>query len=68
MNPTIPAHQIRRAEPDEAPAIAAVLQAAFLVYQPLYTPGGFAATTPTETEIRRRWDAGPGWQGPHGDS
>jgi ribosomal protein S18 acetylase RimI-like enzyme len=52
---------IRGAAPDEAPAIAAVLQAAFLVYQPLYTPGGFGATTPTETEIRRRWDEGPVW-------
>jgi GNAT superfamily N-acetyltransferase len=56
-----PRIQIREATLDEAEAIAVVLRAAFVEYEPLYTPGGFAATTPTPEQIVGRWAAGPVW-------
>lgn len=53
--------EIRTASPADAAAIAAVLSAAFLEYQPLYTPKGYAATTPDESVIRNRFAEGKTW-------
>lgn len=53
--------EVRSAVPAEADAIASVLLRAFIEYEPLYTPGGFAATTPAAERIRQRWDEGPVW-------
>jgi putative acetyltransferase len=52
---------IRRASVDEAEAIAAILYEAFAEYESLYTPEGFAATTPTAEQIQQRWSEGPVW-------
>lgn len=53
--------RIRRADVTDAAAIADVLRRAFLEFEPLYTPQGFAATTPAEFQIRRRIEEGPAW-------
>ncbi|HSA92650.1 MAG TPA: GNAT family N-acetyltransferase [Terriglobales bacterium] len=53
--------RIRTAAPTEAAAIAAILYESFLEYKPIYTPEGFAATTPPAAEIERRFDEGPIW-------
>ncbi|MEW6084676.1 MAG: GNAT family N-acetyltransferase [Chloroflexota bacterium] len=53
--------QINRANIDQAPIIAEVLHQAFLEYEHLYTPQGFAATTPTAEQIQNRWSEGPVW-------
>ncbi len=45
----------------DAETIAAILLDAFREFEPLYTPGGFRATTPTAAEIRARWAEGPSW-------
>ena len=52
---------VRLASPDDAGPIAAVLLAAFRGFEPLYTPQGFRATTPTADEITRRFAEGPSW-------
>lgn len=52
---------IRNAVVDESSAIASILRQAFIEYKPLYTPDGFAATTPTSDQIRERWGEGPVW-------
>lgn len=52
---------IRSATPEDIPAVASALLAAFAEYEPIYTPGGFAATTPTSDQIRNRFDDGPVW-------
>jgi N-acetylglutamate synthase-like GNAT family acetyltransferase len=57
-NPSI---QIRLASAADVPAISAILSRAFAEFEPVYTPGGFAATTPTADEIEARWDEGPVW-------
>ena len=41
--------------------IASALYDSFKEYEPLYTPGGFKATTPTADVIRPRIDEGPMW-------
>jgi GNAT superfamily N-acetyltransferase len=41
--------------------MAAVLLAAFRDFEPLYTPPGFRATTPTAEEIVLRLAEGPSW-------
>lgn len=53
--------RIRLADSIDAPAVAAVLSAAFADYRPLYTAGGYAATTPGPDEVRRRMSEGPVW-------
>jgi N-acetylglutamate synthase-like GNAT family acetyltransferase len=58
MSPRV---SIREAYPADAEAIASLLKAAFLEFEPLYTPGGFRATTPTAEEIRPRFAEGPIW-------
>jgi len=52
---------IRNAAIDESPSIASVLRQSFIEYEPLYTPAGFSATTPTSDQIRERWSEGPVW-------
>jgi GNAT superfamily N-acetyltransferase len=52
---------VRRADPDDAEAIAAVLRSAFASYESSYTPAAFAATTPSSEEIARRFGEGPIW-------
>jgi GNAT superfamily N-acetyltransferase len=44
-----------------AEAIAAILLEAFREFEPLYTPGGFRATTPTASEVAARLPEGPVW-------
>lgn len=56
-----PAPQIRLALPTDIPAIASALLQSFAEFEPLYTPGGFAATTPTAKQITARWHEGPVW-------
>jgi putative acetyltransferase len=53
--------QIRRAEPEDAFAIAKVLHDAFVEFETLYTPEGFAATTPNSLQIVVRMKEGPVW-------
>jgi len=55
------APQIRLALPADAHAIASVLLQSFAEFEPLYTPGGFAATTPAAEQIAARWHEGPVW-------
>jgi putative acetyltransferase len=55
------APKIRLALPGDIPAIASLLLQSFAEYEPLYTPGGFAATTPTAEQIAARWHEGPIW-------
>ena len=59
--------QIRLASASDADSIAAVLHAAFVEYEPRYTPGGFAATTPSAEQINQRLSEGPIWVALHGD-
>src|SRR6478609_21830 len=61
MTASIPPIEICLAAPSDAQAIAAVLHTAFIEFEPIYTPGGFAATTPTAEQIEARWDEGPVW-------
>jgi N-acetylglutamate synthase-like GNAT family acetyltransferase len=53
--------RIRPASPADAGAIASLLRAAFAEFEPLYTPQGFRATTPTSEEILPRFAEGPIW-------
>jgi GNAT superfamily N-acetyltransferase len=53
--------QLRRADPDDATAIATVLYESFVEFKPLYTDGGFAATTPGAELICVRMSEGPVW-------
>jgi ribosomal protein S18 acetylase RimI-like enzyme len=53
--------RIRTAVPEDAGAISSLLREAFVEFEPLYTPGGFAATTPAAAEIAERWAEGPVW-------
>jgi GNAT superfamily N-acetyltransferase len=53
--------RVRLATPDDAPSIAALLYDSFKEYEPLYTPEGFKATTPSADVIRPRIHEGPIW-------
>jgi hypothetical protein len=53
--------QIRIPVPVDAESIAAVLYESFKEFEPLYTRGGFEATTPGADLIRARWGEGPVW-------
>ncbi len=57
----LPEVQIRRADPEDAAVVARVLYESFVEYRPLYTPGGFAATTPGAEQILARMSEGPVW-------
>jgi ribosomal protein S18 acetylase RimI-like enzyme len=52
---------IRSAVPDDAPGIAAVLSESFAEFATLYTPEGYAATTPNADQVRQRMAEGPTW-------
>lgn len=52
---------IRRATAGDASAIARVMHESFVEYEPTYTAGGFAATTPTGDIIEARLAEGPTW-------
>jgi len=52
---------IRLAQPADAEAMAVVLAAAFAEFRGLYTPGAFAATTPSAEVIAQRFAEGPQW-------
>jgi len=53
--------QIRLAGPEDAAAIAAVLYESFAEFRPLYTDGGFAATTPDAEHVSLRMREGTAW-------
>ena len=53
--------EIRLALPADASSIAQVLADSFAVYQPVYTPKAFAATTPGRDQIEQRLQEGPVW-------
>jgi GNAT superfamily N-acetyltransferase len=53
--------QIRQATPEDAAAVADVLHLSFIEFRPLYTPEGFAATTPNAEQILTRLQEGPCW-------
>jgi putative acetyltransferase len=61
LNSNLSKIRIRLAERDDAAAIASVLSESFVEYEPLYTPAGFAATTPNAEEIHLRMEEGPTW-------
>lgn len=52
---------INAASPTDADSIASVLSESFAEYKTLYTPEGYAATTPSAGQIRARWEEGPVW-------
>jgi ribosomal protein S18 acetylase RimI-like enzyme len=53
--------EIRRAGPEEAPAIETVLHESFIEFKPLYTDGGFSATTLGADQVLVRMREGPVW-------
>ena len=53
-----PSARIRRAVSADAPEIAEVLRQSFLEFESLYTPKGFAATTPDREQVERRMEEG----------
>jgi ribosomal protein S18 acetylase RimI-like enzyme len=53
--------EIRRAGPEDAPAVAAVLHESFVEFKALYTEGGFAATALASEQILVRMREGPVW-------
>ena len=61
MNASPPEIQIRRAEPQDAASVAKVLYESFVEYEGLYTPEGFAATTPNTEDVIVRMRQGPVW-------
>ncbi|HEY6245367.1 MAG TPA: GNAT family N-acetyltransferase [Pyrinomonadaceae bacterium] len=56
-----PSLHLRRAHAGDEIAISSVLLEAFRLYLPQYTPAGFAATTPSPSEVQRRMEEGPVW-------
>jgi len=53
--------RIRRAASDDATVVANILHASFAEYESLYTPPGFAATTPDAHQVLARMGEGPVW-------
>lgn len=53
--------QIRRAQSEDAAAIARVLYDSFIEFKALYTEQGFAATIPNAEQILSRMKEGPVW-------
>lgn len=53
--------RIRRATVEDCAAIARVLYQSFVEFRPLYTDGGFAATTPAAAQVEKRTGEGPLW-------
>jgi ribosomal protein S18 acetylase RimI-like enzyme len=61
MKPESAEVEIRRAEPEDAAAIARILHDSFVEFRSLYTDGGFAATTPDANGVCTRINEGPVW-------
>jgi len=61
VNRDIPKWRIQLAGPAEVEGISRLLYESFVEYESLYTPEGFAATTPKAGEIQKRIDEGPVW-------
>jgi ribosomal protein S18 acetylase RimI-like enzyme len=59
--PPPPPFLIRLANVPDAFIISKLLHDSFLEYEPLYTPQGFAATTPDAKEVFLRMQEGPVW-------
>jgi GNAT superfamily N-acetyltransferase len=53
--------RIRRAGFDDASVVANILHVSFAEYESLYTPPGFAATTPDAHQVLARMREGPVW-------
>jgi putative acetyltransferase len=53
--------RIRRAVTVDAAEIAAVLRQSFREFETLYSPKGFAATTPDPAQVGQRMQEGPAW-------
>ena len=53
--------RIRRAVAVDALEIADVLRQSFREFEALYTPKGFAATTPDYAQVQQRMQEGPAW-------
>jgi putative acetyltransferase len=53
--------QIRMAVPADASWVVSVLRESFAEYETLYTPEGFAATTPANALVLDRMKEGPVW-------
>lgn len=53
--------QIRTAVPADALQVASVLLESFAEYEHLYSPEGFAATTPASASVLKRMKEGPVW-------
>ena len=53
--------EIRRATPEDAPAISAVLAEAFAEFEERYTKEAYAATVVRPAEARQRMGEGPVW-------
>jgi GNAT superfamily N-acetyltransferase len=52
---------IRLATAADLPALSSLIHSSFIEYQPAYTTEGFAATTPSSDELRKRMLEGPIW-------
>jgi GNAT superfamily N-acetyltransferase len=52
---------VETASAADAATMAVILRDAFREFEPLYTPGGYRATTPTAAEIAARLPEGPAW-------
>ncbi len=61
MPDTRPRILVRNARPEDTAGIASLLAAAFAEFVNLYTPAGYAATTPPALQVRQRMNEGPTW-------
>jgi GNAT superfamily N-acetyltransferase len=59
--------KIRRAISEDSAAISKLLYECFAEFAPLYTPQGFAATTPAAEQVMTRMNEGPLWIAVLGD-
>jgi len=59
--------EIRRATPDDAATISALIHEAFVPFETDYTAEAFAYTTPPVDMIRERFEEGPIWIAVDGD-
>ena len=57
--------EIRSAGPEDAAVVAWVLHESFAEFKPLYSDGGFSATTPSAEQVRARMREGPVWLALH---
>ena len=62
-----PAIELRIAKPEDAGAVASVLESAFAEYRSFYSEAGFAATAITKDQVEARMNEGPMWVAVDGD-